>query len=227
MSDKRFSSRWNINWQAQLQLEGARTPVKCVVKNINFKGMQISSFLRLPRDAFLKLSIIMNEGFCLDVEVWVAWHKRVDTSNLYGLYFRKINDTDKERIYRFIFSSFPAELSRRWWEGLNQEKGGKDMDDRRIFERFPVNFSLTYLETASGRECPAEVKDLSAKGVGILANENLLPQDNLEMWIQIPKRSEPFYTRGKVVWSKRIGGNQYKVGVSMEKAELMGLSQIL
>jgi hypothetical protein len=47
------------------------------------------------------------------------------------------------------------------------------------------------------------------------------------MWLNIPDRGEPLYTRGRVVWSKMWEPNKYRLGINLEKADLMGMARIL
>jgi hypothetical protein len=80
--------------------------------------------------------------------------------------------------------------------------------DRRIFERFPLKCSLSYLDPDSNRHGLAEVCDFSAAGVGLLANEALPHHISLELWLHIPDNSEPLYTKGKVIWTKKVDSNK-------------------
>lgn len=100
-------------------------------------------------------------------------------------------------------------------------------EDRRIFERLPVKFSLRFLDLNSNREGQGQIRDISAKGVGFMTNLELVPRAPLEMWLEIPDKREPLYTRGEVIWSKLQDVNEYRAGVNLEKADLMGLSRVL
>ena len=102
-----------------------------------------------------------------------------------------------------------------------------ESEDRRIFERIPVNIPLRFLNLHSNREGLAKVQDLSAKGIGLLADEELSAHSPLEMWLQIPDKNVPLYLRGEVVWSKPVESQKYRAGVSLERAELMGMSAVL
>ncbi len=101
------------------------------------------------------------------------------------------------------------------------------MDDRRVFARFPVKFGLRFLNLWEGEEGKAVTQDISAKGVCMLLNEPLPLYTALELWLKVPDRNEPLYTRGEVVWSKKVNSNKYRVGISLEKADLMGISRFL
>lgn len=99
--------------------------------------------------------------------------------------------------------------------------------DRRIFERIPVKLSLRFLDLHSNKESLGQTQDISAKGIGLLTEEKLSPATPLEMWLQIPDKGDPLYTRGNVVWSDKVEPNKYRVGIALEKADLMGISRVL
>lgn len=97
------------------------------------------------------------------------------------------------------------------------------MNDRRIFERFPVNFTMIFLDVGNGSEGVAKIQDISAKGIGIIADEGLLPKTSLELWLRIPG-SEPLYTRGRIIWSRSDPSGSFYSGIHLEKATLMGFN---
>lgn len=229
MNERRGCFRWQINQQARVRLEGTQAFANCHIKDINLKGLQISLVLKLPKDTSLRLSLFLAEGFILDIEAWVVWHKTIMEANIYGLYFTRVKDQDKEKIYEFVRRYYSEQINRQWWQGIQgiREKGGEQMEDRRIFARLAAKFPLKYLEPKSGKEGQAQTQDISAKGIGLVTNEELNPQTPLEMWLEIPDKGEPLYTRGEVVWSKPRDVNEYRIGVNLEKADLMGLSRVL
>ncbi len=103
----------------------------------------------------------------------------------------------------------------------------QSFEDQRIFARFSARLPLRFLDTDSNMEGGAETYDVSAKGLGLVINEQLKPHTSLEMWLHIPDKGEPLYTRGEVVWSRMVESNKYQIGVNLEKADLMGLSRVL
>ena len=103
---------------------------------------------------------------------------------------------------------------------------GGDFEDKRIFERLSVNLPVRFLDVGSNKEGIGQTQDISAKGIGFYTDEQLLPMTPLEMWLEMPDKSEALYTRGEVIWS-RISGNKYRAGINLEKADLMGMSRIL
>jgi len=103
------------------------------------------------------------------------------------------------------------------------------MEDQRVFARIDVKFPLRFLDPSNGREGEAETVDISANGVGfVVDNKNLTVNTPLEMWLRIPDQHAPLYARGEVVWSGGSGeSSQQRIGVRLERAELMGLSRAM
>lgn len=225
MQIKRRYARWQINRKAQIESAGAVT--ECTVLDVSFTGARISLEQKLIQDAFFKLNINLSGDLNFYVEAWVAWRKVIEGINVYGIYFAKIKDADKERIFTFIRTNFPQQVNKEWWKVPSEEKGGEKMDDRRIFERFQTRFPLRFIDLKGNREGSGQTKDISAKGIGFLTREGLKLRTPLEMWLEVPDKGEPFYTRGEVVWSKMVAPNEFNIGVNLERADLMGMSRVL
>lgn len=230
MRDRRHSIRWQINIEAKARLEGAFADISCIVHDLNFYGARISLAQKLPQDIPLKISISLSEEFVLEIEIWVVWHKRLMDKNVYGVYFSKIKDSDKLTIYKFMRDNFPKILNkgeqRIPGETRDLERGEEKMQDRRVFERISVNLPVKLIDLDNNKELEASACDVSAKGLGILTNEYLHIADRLELWLNMPDEREPFYTRGWVVWSKLQDTGQYRQGISLEKADFMGVSRV-
>ncbi len=232
--DRRGCCRWCVNKQVKIKLPGAENFALCQLKDINFKGTQISLGLKLPKDTFLALHVILPDENALQIEAWIVWHRTIDSRNIYGLYFSRISDADKEKLYQLVRKSCPEQLSKQWWQGLKQEEGGETMDssdyeykDRRVFERFAAKMSLRFLNLNTGKEGYAHTRDFSAKGLGLVSSHGVVPHSLFEIWVDIPDKGDPLYTRGEVVWTKCLAPEQYRMGVSLEKADLMGLGRVL
>lgn len=102
------------------------------------------------------------------------------------------------------------------------------MEDRRVFARMDARFPVRYMDTSSGQEGKADTIDVSANGLGLVTQESLALRTPLELWLGIPDQHEPFYTRGEVVWSQsHSASGNYRLGVRLERAELMGLARVL
>ena len=240
MQERRRFMRWQINRQAKFRLEQAVQEAFCQIKDINYKGAQIVINTKLPEDVAFRLNLKLSQECSFEAEVWVAWRKVISGVNHYGLYFSKIKDADKNKIYDFVYTFFPNDLHKERLAGQypakvkevtvdikNAEGATEKIDDQRIFERFPVRYPVRILNLDNGNESAGQTVDISAKGLGLTCDQELSLRTPLEIWLQVPHKGEPLYLRGEVAWSKAVGSVNYHFGVGLEKAELMGISRFL
>ncbi|MFH1127949.1 MAG: PilZ domain-containing protein [Candidatus Omnitrophota bacterium] len=99
-------------------------------------------------------------------------------------------------------------------------------NDKRVFERFDVNFPVRFIDLRQNQEGRADACNISAKGIAFLSHQELQPATALEIWMDLPDKGAPLYARGRVVWTTQIELNKWQAGVNLEKADLMGLSRI-
>jgi hypothetical protein len=130
----------------------------------------------------------------------------------------------------------PTDLYRKLKENVlnfnfKKSHGERDiMQDNRIFARQDVKFPIRFLDPNTGREGEAETTDISANGLGLVTEKSLAARTPLEIWLDIPDQHEPLYVRGNVIWAEDVGysgSGQQRVGVRLERAELMGLARVL
>ena len=235
-----------MNHPASLLLEGAVAQACCNILDLSLKGVQLAFPLKLDRDKFVRMRLILASDIHLNFEAWVAWHKIPrEGVNTYGLYFTKISDSDKEKIYQFICRFYPSHIKQQICEIVPSNtwpyrtgqcalsgQGGEIMEekksqDRRIFDRFPTRMPLRFLDAGANLEGIAETCDVSAKGIGFLSSQQIAPRSPLEVWLEIPDKGEPLYARGEVAWSKYLEPNKYRIGINLERADLMGLSRVM
>jgi hypothetical protein len=101
----------------------------------------------------------------------------------------------------------------------NQEK------DRRVFARFRAEISIRCLENTSESRCIA--LDISAQGLGIVSPVIFTPDSQVGIYLNLPATKEEFQTEGTIVWCREIAKDKFRVGVYLEKPELMIVSQLL
>lgn len=172
MRERRLVARWNINYQAQVVFGLGKDFVLCQIKDINFKGMQLAVAENLEKDAFKKMTLMLSEDVSLEIEFWLAWVKKSGNQHIYGLYFTKVSDSDKDKIYKFVYQNFRQGMTKEWWKGLVKKEGVMEkngLQDRRIFERIPVRSGrrerkIPYIESLGEidihyRDIPQEAKE--------------------------------------------------------------------
>lgn len=230
MYNRRKIPRWRINQRLLLDLKRRSGQLYCQLRDINCSGAQVTMMARLPRHRVFKMQLRLNEKYTIEARVWVSWHKLINGSNHYGLYFSQIKDADKDKINRFICDFYPNDDPRTELKlgvvDAEEEKGGELLNDHRIFERFKKEISARFVGL-DGKEGQAQTFDISAKGLGLSTNQVLESHSNLEIWLDVPNSTDPLYTRGQVVWSKLSGKDGYRHGIELERADLMGISRLL
>ncbi len=96
-----------------------------------------------------------------------------------------------------------------------------DVLNRRAFRRIPVELSLRFFSPRSNAWRLVKTSDISAQGIGLLTEDKLMPNTPLETWLPVPDTGESLYSRGEVAWSKRLAPRKYRVGVNLEKPDLI------
>lgn len=230
MTERRNLTRWQINKNAGIKPSGSGKDFICQIRDINCTGVQIALNPKLPSGNFFRIQLRLCENCTIEAKVWTSWHKVFNGSNHYGFYFSQISNADKDKINKFISSFYPdSGPSSILWLGKNEDqnrKGGEDVNDYRIFERFRREFSARFIGF-DGKEGLAQTIDVSAKGLGLSTNHKLESQAPLEIWLDVPGSTDPVYTRGQVVWSKPEGSKGWHSGIELERADLMGISRLL
>jgi hypothetical protein len=107
------------------------------------------------------------------------------------------------------------------------EAKNNNYKDRRVFERFKTRLPVRFIDLKRNREGAAYTYDVSAKGLGLVSQVEVNPYTPMELWLDMPDKGEPLYTRGEVVWSTPITTNSWRVGINLERADLMGMSRAL
>ena len=114
MDEHRQIHRWQVMRGGKLQLDMGDRIVDCFIRDINLKGIQISTTERLPEQVDLRMNLLIS-ALDLDVEVVVQWKKQEDDQHVYGLSFHKIADADKTKIYEYVSYHFPNQLKKQWF----------------------------------------------------------------------------------------------------------------
>jgi len=226
--ERRKLPRWQVNRRSLFSLKQAVNESYCLIKDINCVGGQLVLHTKLPLHTIFKISLRLSENYSIEAKVWVAWHRVINGSNHYGLYFNEIKDADKDKINKFINALYPNDDPDKmlWLETDALGKGGEQMNDHRIFERFKRELPARFVGL-DGQEGAAQTFDVSAKGLGLLTSQQLESESNLEIWLDVPNSTDPLYTRGQVIWSKLDNKGKYHSGIELERADLMGISRLL
>ncbi len=111
--ENRKYRRWDIEREANLEGMG------CLVKDISFMGAGV--YLKEPLSFAKTLNITIDLGpdvGRIEAESKMSWQKILEDEICCGLYFTKIKDLYKRRIYSYLSLDKLAELNRVWWQDL-------------------------------------------------------------------------------------------------------------
>ncbi|MCG8431719.1 MAG: PilZ domain-containing protein [Candidatus Omnitrophica bacterium] len=229
MRVQRRFQRWQLGREAALFFKDSDRYVNCFIDDLSPTGFKASLAFKLPVDAFLDFELQLSDELCFPAQAWIVWHRPAGELYHYSFHLSRITEGDREKLKRFIklYATVREKSYGEESRTVMLNKGEARVNDRRIFQRFDAGFSLSFLDVADGSEGSGRIQDISAKGIGFLANSALRPRASLELWLRIPDRGDPLYTRGSVVWAKQLADGQYAGGIHLERADLMGLSRIL
>ena len=96
-----------------------------------------------------------------------------------------------------------------------------EVANKRAFRRIPTELPLRFLNLKENKWRMTKTCDVSAQGIGLINAEELTPQTTLETWLSLPEVAEPLYSRGRVVWSEQLAPDKYRIGINLEKADLL------
>jgi len=95
--------RWRLGKQISIKLQSCGNPFICKADDISLKGLKIRSARALKWSGDLKMTVALGyELFLNNIEASVVWAKKEGEENIYGLYFTRIKDSDKEAICQFV-----------------------------------------------------------------------------------------------------------------------------
>ena len=125
MQEKRSFIRWKAQSLARFKLvdhEGAVEKIASL-RDISFSGAQISLEDRLRLDDKLNMALeIPDAQDPIICQGKVVWQNSVDEAgrsrSVCGLFFVRLKDQDKEKIFRYVWDSASEEMRRKWWDGV-------------------------------------------------------------------------------------------------------------
>ncbi len=102
-----------------------------------------------------------------------------------------------------------------------------EFKEKRKFRRFVITIPSTYFRFEFKQGNDAQTKDLSCKGMGLVANEELPLNSRLDIWIKPPDNEKQILAQGAVIWSNKIDFNKYRIGIILDDPGVKPLPLIL
>ncbi|MBU3934122.1 MAG: PilZ domain-containing protein [Candidatus Omnitrophica bacterium] len=119
MEEKRRYRRWEIGKAAQCRFQ--EKALSCSLEDISLKGGKVvlqAAGAGLGESCELTITIA-DELEPMNIACDIAWQRKGEKEIELGLYFTRIRDRDKERIFNYVFEHFPQQLIKQWWSGTN------------------------------------------------------------------------------------------------------------
>ena len=116
MNEQRQLPRWQVKREAKVWLPQRQEFSHCVIEDINLKGMCASFSKKLPQEQPVNFSLSLDDNFeFVKLEVNLPWIREENGRYVYGMFFNKILDADKDRIYQYITCHCSDQFKDRWW----------------------------------------------------------------------------------------------------------------
>ncbi|MGE5308774.1 MAG: PilZ domain-containing protein [Deltaproteobacteria bacterium] len=101
----------------------------------------------------------------------------------------------------------------------------RSAEDRRLFARIKAEVLLRCLEKQ--QEKMGITMDISAQGLGMVSSEWFKPASQVDIYLKFPCTRDELVTAGKVVWCQKVANNRYRIGILLDKPELMAVAQLM
>ncbi|PIS33456.1 MAG: hypothetical protein COT38_05255 [Candidatus Omnitrophica bacterium CG08_land_8_20_14_0_20_41_16] len=88
------------------------------MEDISVSGIRLALSKNLLLEVFSNISLAVGGILNFNVGAQVAWQNEYEGRNTYGLYFNRIDDTDRNRISQYIRENSFKDLRDQWWKGL-------------------------------------------------------------------------------------------------------------
>jgi hypothetical protein len=108
---------------------------------------------------------------------------------------------------------------------LEPESDDQLDSDRRMFARLKAEVVLRCVQDDA--EGPGVTLDVSAQGLGMIVPVRFEPSSEVKIFLILPETKEEFATVGKIAWCTKVEEGKFRVGVWLDKPELMLVSQLL
>lgn len=215
--------RWAVHKDAKVQAPGNETFVPAVIHDISLKGMRVALDDLLPTRIGFLLTAVLPDQEKIECDAWAVWRREAGARRYYGLYFTRLNDTDKEKICRFIRREYP--------QSLNTDLQGPVLDqghvsDRHFSQRFRLACPVEVTDRACGVAATGETVDFSSNGIGLCLQNSIEPGREVLIQLSLPHQTNPLPSTGTVMWSN-LTPRGFRVGIRLDHDDLIGLPQLL
>jgi len=120
MQERRQYIRWPVSQPVQYQSK--ESGQECVSKDLGPKGICLELDEELSCEAPVRLDISLLQQGRMSATGKVVWQKKSeDSADKYiaGVQFITVSDSDKDKIFKFMFANHREKIIQSWWRGLD------------------------------------------------------------------------------------------------------------
>jgi c-di-GMP-binding flagellar brake protein YcgR len=119
MQERRRYTRWVISQPVKYKIEDSDLESESDCRDISSQGISLEANQFLPPDTPVNLQIDLGEQGKVFVRGKVIWQEPLAqyyNRLLTGINFITINDSDKDRIFNYMFAHARQQVIESWWK---------------------------------------------------------------------------------------------------------------
>lgn len=118
--ERRQYIRWPVRQPVQYQSKESEQ--ECISKDLGPKGICLQLNEELSSETPVRLDISLLQQGRMSATGKVVWQKKSEDSTdkyIAGVQFITISDSDKDKIFKFMFANHREKIIQSWWRGLD------------------------------------------------------------------------------------------------------------
>ena len=92
-------------------------------------------------------------------------------------------------------------------------------EDKRKFARIEIEFPISLIQLDKEKDETGQAQNISFEGIGFSTEKEFLPNMPVELVLKTPDTGKLITVKGRVIWSKPIGENTFRLGVNLESLD--------
>ena len=97
--------------------------------------------------------------------------------------------------------------------------------DKRKFARIELEFPVSFVRFDQEGDEKGIACDISLEGVGAYTKKEFLRGASIALKLKIPDGGKPVLVKGKVRWLRHLGGDNYRLGITVADLCLFSLER--
>ena len=102
-----------------------------------------------------------------------------------------------------------------------------DYKEKREYPRFQISVPVSVTAVDLGETSRTQTYDISAEGLGIIADKELPIGALLKLRLIMSDNGEEIPRNGKVIWSKNISNGKFRTGIKIDEPTLKPIVIVL